>query len=73
MRRRSNELVKIRDRLSMGNTSVQMGNEMKSLSKEERNILMKQANFTVTIPPEQGLAMKVDLKIPLNKLRIMRR
>ena len=57
----------------MGDTTVQMGNEIKSVPKEERDILMKEAKFTITIPPEQGLAMKANLNIPWNKLRVMRR
>ena len=57
----------------MGDTTIQIGNEMKAIPKEDCNILMKQANFTVSIPPEQGLAMKADLNIPWNKLRVMRR
>lgn len=64
---------KIRERLSMGNTTVLMCNELKIIPKEERIALMKEANFTVTIPPDQGLAMKADLNIPWNKLRTMRR
>ena len=54
----------------MGDNLVQMSSEVK---KEERAVLMKEVNFTVTIPPEQGLAMKADLNIPWNKLRAMRR
>ena len=46
--------------------------ELKSLTSVEREELMKEANFHVSIPPEQGLAMKADLCIPwkcnLNKL-----
>lgn len=57
----------------MGDTKVQMVNEMRRIPKEEREILMKEAQFKVTIPPEQGLAMKADLNIPWNKLRVMRR
>ena len=46
--------------------------ELKSLKSVEREELMKEANFHVSIPPKQGLAMKADLCIPwkcnLNKL-----
>ena len=70
-RRRSNELFNIRNRLNMGDNL--MSSEVKMLPKEERAVLMKEVNFTVTIPPEQGLAMKADLNIPWNKLRAMRR
>ncbi len=73
VRRRSNEITRIRESLSVGDTTIQMGNEIKLIPKEERDILMKEAHFTVTISPEQGLAMKADLNIPWNKLRVMRR
>jgi hypothetical protein len=73
IRRRSNELSKIRSQIAMGDSTIQFNNELKQLPIEERKILMKEANFTISIPPEQGLAMKADLNIPWNKLRIMRR
>lgn len=73
IRRRSSEIEMIRDQLSMGDSSVQMGTEIRVLPKDERERIMKEANFTVTIPPEQGLAMKANLNIPWNKLRTMRR
>ena len=31
------------------------------------------AGLTIDIPPEQGLAMKADLALPWNKLRVVRR
>ncbi len=72
-RRRSEEISKIRERLSMGDSEVQRADEMKCLSKEERDSIMKEANFHISVPPEQGLAMKADLCLSWNKLRIMRR
>ena len=72
-RRRSNEIFTIRNKLSMGDSIVQMGKEGIMLPKDEREALMKEANFTISIPPEQGLALKADLNIPWNKLRVMRR
>ena len=50
-----------------------MGDEIKVLPKEERERLMKEEKFTITIPPEAGLAMKANLNIPWHKLRSMRR
>lgn len=73
VRKRSNEIKAVREMLSMGDSKVQLGNEMKMLPKNERESLMKDAQFTVTIPPEEGLAMKATLNIPWHKLRIMRR
>ena len=43
------------------------------LPSEERDKLMNEANFHITIPPEQGLAMKPDLCLPWKKLRMMKR
>ena len=65
----------IRDMLSLGDGLVQMGDEIKVLPKEERERerLMKEAKFTITIPPEARLAMKANLNIPWHKLRLMRR
>ena len=73
VRRRSNEISKVRKVLSLGDESEQMVDKMKLIPKAERNKLMKEANFNVQIPPEEGLAMKADLRLPWNKLRIMRR
>ncbi len=72
-RRRSDQLSSIRKRLSLGDCDDQMTDELKVLPREEREALMKAANFTCTVPPEQGLAMKSDLCLPWKKLRIMRR
>ena len=73
LRRRSNEISKVREILSVGDTSEQMVNEMKRIPREERNELMREANFNVHIPAEEGLAMKADLGLTWNKLRLMRR
>jgi hypothetical protein len=50
-----------------------MQEEIRHLGKEERQSLLFSGGFTVDIPPEQGLAVKADLAIPWNKLRIIRR
>ena len=63
----------IRGSLSMNDTRAQLQAEVKMLSSEERQDLLKSAGITIDIPPEQGLAMKADLAIPWNKLRIIRR
>lgn len=55
---RSNEIIKIRDMLSMGDTTVQMGNEMRAIPREKWN---PNEGSTLAILPEQGLAMKADL------------
>ncbi len=50
-----------------------MQEEIRHLNKEDRQSLLFSGGFTIDIPPEQGLAMKADLAIPWNKLRIIRR
>ena len=48
--------------------------ELELLDKDERSKLLQEAGITPDIPPEQGLALKVDLAtIPWNKLRVIRR
>jgi hypothetical protein len=50
-----------------------MQEEIRHLSREDRQSLLFSGGFTIDIPPEQGLAMKADLAIPWNKLRTIRR
>ena len=47
--------------------------EIRSLSKNEKNSLLKNAGITLDISPEQGLAIKADLTLPWNKIRMIRR
>ena len=63
----------IRGSLSMNDTRTELQADVKMLSSEERQDLLKSVGITIDIPPEQGLAMKADLAIPWNKLRIIRR
>ena len=72
-RRRSQELLRIREKLSIGDSEQQMVDEVKMLPREMREDLIKDMKFTVHVPPEQSLAMKADLCLPWKKLRIMRR
>ena len=46
---------------------------MKIISSEMRKELVRELDFSVTIPADQSLAMKTDLGIPWRKLRMMRR
>ena len=63
----------IRNSLSMKDNKAQLQAEVKMLTSEERRYLLTSAGITVDIPPEQGLAIKANLAIPWNKLRIIRR
>ena len=71
--RRNQALHQLRDTISGGDSSSQMQEEIRSLSKGERQKILKEANLTIDIPPEHGVAMKADLALPWNKLRILRR
>ena len=63
----------MRDLLSKGDSSVQLQEELRSIPVEDRLKLMREADFMIDIPPDQGLAMKADLCLPWHKLRLMRR
>ena len=63
----------VRQLVSSGDSTAQLQEEMKHLNKQERQQLLLDAGFTLDISPEQGLAMKADLGIPWNKLRVLRR
>ena len=63
----------IRGSLSLNDSQTQLQAELKTFSPEERQDLLKSAGITINIPPEQGLAIKADLAIPWNKLRVIRR
>ena len=63
----------IRTTISKDSSISQLQDELKTLTREERQEILKSAGVTIDIPPEQGLAMKADLAIPWNKLRIIRR
>ncbi len=73
LRRRSHELMEHREVASGGQSSSQLQDEVKCLGKEERQKLLMDAGFTVDIPPEHGLAMKVDLGMTWFKVRELRR
>ena len=74
VKRRSQELANIRDAISGGQPMTQLQSEVLMLPTEEKKKkLMREVNFTINIPPECGLAMKADLSIPWNKLRVLRR
>ena len=53
--------------------SLVLHQELRSLTNKEQNKLLLDAGLTVDIPPEEGLAMKADLAISWNKLRVIRR
>ena len=52
---------------------TQLRSEIRCLSKEERQDLLRSAGLPVVIPPDHALAIKADLSIPWSKLRVIRR
>ena len=73
LRRRSQEVKQVRRIIGGKDSSLILHRELQSLSRDERSKLLLDAGLTIDIPPEQGLAMKADLAIPWNKLRVIRR
>ncbi len=71
--RRNKIIDRVRDVVSGGDSAAQLREEVKHLSKAERQELLHSGGFRLDVPAEQGLAMKADLGLPWNKLRIIRR
>ena len=64
----------VREAISKGSCVDQLQNEVKSLTKEDRQSLLQTAtDDTVAVSANDVLAMKADLSIPWNKLRVLRR
>lgn len=66
----------VRNLISMGSPSVQLEHEVKMLTKKERETLLDSVmgyESSVAIPADDVLAMKADLSLTWNKLRVLRR
>ncbi len=63
----------VRELVSSGSSPQQLTEEVKVLSSNERQKLLTDAGFSTEIAANKGLAMKADLRIPWNKLRVIRR
>ncbi len=59
--------------VSSGSLPQQLTAEVKKLCSKKRQKLLTDARFSTEIAATKGLAMKADLGIPWNKLRVMRR
>ena len=70
---RTEVLCSVRQIASGGDSSAQLAAEVKALTQTERDDLLQQAQLPVVIPANHALAIKADLGIPWNKLRILRR
>ena len=58
---RSYELQCIRTTVSKDSSILQLQDELNTLSREERQEILKSAGVTIDIPLDQGLTMKADL------------
>eukprot|EP00731_Ephydatia_muelleri_P031131 Em0022g645a len=67
------KVQKVRHVLTSDDPTILLREEIRSLSKNEKNSLLKDAGITLDISPEQGLAIKADLTLPWNKIRMIRR
>ena len=65
--------MKVKMLIAGQDSSPILRRELLALDRDKRNQLLRDAGMTIDIPPEQGLAMKADLAIPWNKLRVIRR
>lgn len=70
--RRNKIIDRVRDVVSGGDSAAQLREEVKHLSKAERQELLHSGGFRLDVPAEQGLAMKADLGLPWNKFNHFR-
>ena len=70
VRRRSSEMSSVREAISGGSATIQLKDELKTLTDDERKQILQPVCHII---PQETLAMKADLLIPWNKMRIMRR
>jgi hypothetical protein len=67
--RRSHCISSLRDAVSGGEAVTQLQSEIRCLSKEERQELLKKAGLPIVIPPDHALYLKADLALPWIQLR----
>ena len=73
VRNRTNEIQSWRSRVSRGEETHQLMDEMRALQQDEREELLSVFTTPTSLSAENMLALKADLMIPWNKLRAMRR
>ena len=59
--------------VSCGDVHKQMQLVVKALPCEEREKLMRSAGLNVDVPEGQGLAMRCNVGLPWNKLRVLKK
>ena len=73
LKRRTSSMSSVRKFISGGEAAVQLQDEITVLTEEERQEILKSADCTNEISPEETLAMKANLVLPWKKMRIMHR
>ena len=74
LHRRTEEIGHVRSLISGGAVLEQLQHEVHALSKDDRLKLLQEVGLLkADVPADEGLAMKADLSLPWNKLRILRR
>ena len=73
LQRRCNEAKKICNILTANESSALLFEEIKSLNKDAKAKLLKDAGIINEIGAQQVLAIKAELAIPWNKIRDLRR
>ena len=73
LKRRSEDISRVRSISSGGDTTTQMAAEFHCLPKEERAQILLDAGLPITIPTDIALGMKADLFISWNQLRRLRK
>lgn len=71
--RRSHCISSLRDAVSGGEPVEQLKSEIRCLSQEERQELLKTAGLPVVIPPDHALAIKAEVSLPWSKFRTISR
>ncbi len=73
LRRCSKELEMHRCLASKNSPTLQLKDEMRCMTSEERKELLATLEFKIELPALTGLAMKADLCLPWSKMRTMRK
>ena len=71
--RRNKAISQFRAIATADDAAFQLQCEVKSLGKEVRQELLRNAGITISIPVEAGLAMKAECSLPWARLRTLRR
>ena len=73
LRRRSDELNQHRLAVSGSEGLAQLQSELRSITSDERQAVLKDLEFKIEIPALTSLALKYNLCLPWNKMRNLKR